>query len=58
MDVDPNTVPRGWWQFKDTTGLQTSILAVRDVLMTQRFDVRLVLFIIKFEHLLFIEIVS
>jgi len=37
--LDPNTAPRGWWRYNETrTGLQTSILAVRDVLMTQRFD--------------------
>jgi len=39
---DPNTAPRGWWKSNQTRtkaeGVQTSILVIRGLLMTQRFD--------------------
>lgn len=41
---DPNTALRGWWRFNATRteaeGLKASILVIRGLLMTQRFDVR------------------
>jgi hypothetical protein len=42
---DPNTVPRGWWRYNEgkAEGLKTSILVIRGLLMTQRFDVRVIL---------------
>lgn len=42
---DLNTAPRGWWRYKDikADGLKTSILVIRGLLMTQKFDVRLIL---------------
>ena len=42
---DLNTAPRGWWRYKDSKadGLKTSILVIRGLLMTQKFDVRLIL---------------
>lgn len=40
--ADPNTAPRGWWRSNETRtkaeGLKASILVIRGLLMTQRFD--------------------
>jgi len=37
---DPNAAPRGWWRYNEgkAEGLKTSILVIRGLLMTQRFD--------------------
>lgn len=42
---DPNMTPRGWWRYNEAKaeGLKTSILVIRGLLMTQKFDVRVIL---------------
>ena len=42
---DPNAAPRGWWRYNEgkAEGLKSSILVIRGLLMTERFDVRVIL---------------
>ena len=49
LQSNPDTALRGWWTANEertkVTGLQESLLVIRDVLKSQRFDVGLAIWI-------------